>query len=118
MFVFCVLIAVLPQLVGLCVLSSNGLLLKGGRESTHSLAVLYDICVQSIAAATAGTIDGSKLIALLGGREEVAQILKCDHCIDLVIPRGSAQLVKYIQQNTHIPVMGHSEGRQTRAELA
>lgn len=47
---------------------------------------------------------------LVSGREEVDQLLKLDHLIDLVIPRGSNQLVSYIQEHTKIPVLGHADG--------
>lgn len=50
------------------------------------------------------------LIKLFTTREEISTLLAFDDVIDLVIPRGSSQLVKYIQSNTKIPVMGHSEG--------
>ena len=43
-------------------------------------------------------------------RAEVASLLKLDQYIDLVIPRGSNNLVRSIQNNTHIPVMGHADG--------
>ena len=43
-------------------------------------------------------------------REEVQQLLSLDEYIDLVIPRGSNQLVKYIMNNTSIPVLGHADG--------
>ena len=43
-------------------------------------------------------------------RAEVASLLKLDQYIDLVIPRGSNSLVRSIQNNTRIPVMGHADG--------
>jgi gamma-glutamyl phosphate reductase len=43
-------------------------------------------------------------------REGIDDLLKLNHVIDLVIPRGSNQLVEYIQANTRIPVMGHADG--------
>lgn len=47
---------------------------------------------------------------LVQSREDISQLLKLDGEIDLVIPRGSNSLVKYIKSNTRIPVMGHSDG--------
>ena len=43
-------------------------------------------------------------------RSEIPSLLQMDDCIDLVIPRGSGELVSYIKANTRIPVMGHAEG--------
>ena len=43
-------------------------------------------------------------------RAEVTSLLKLDQYIDLVIPRGSNSLVRSIQNNTRIPVMGHADG--------
>lgn len=43
-------------------------------------------------------------------RDEVASLLALDQYIDLVIPRGSKALVRNIQNNTRIPVMGHADG--------
>ena len=43
-------------------------------------------------------------------RAEVAEMLKQDQYINLIVPRGSNQFVRYVQDNTKIPVLGHSEG--------
>lgn len=43
-------------------------------------------------------------------RAEVSSLLELDQYIDLVIPRGSQELVRNIKQNTRIPVMGHADG--------
>ncbi|MDL5502883.1 MAG: glutamate-5-semialdehyde dehydrogenase, partial [Candidatus Methanoperedens sp.] len=48
--------------------------------------------------------------ALMETREEVNEMLKLDDYINLIIPRGSNEFVKYIQDNTRIPVLGHSSG--------
>ena len=42
--------------------------------------------------------------------QEIGELLKCDEDIDLIIPRGSNRFVRYIMDNTKIPVMGHSSG--------
>lgn len=49
-------------------------------------------------------------VQLVASREAIAELLKQDENIDLVIPRGSAALVKSIQASTRIPVMGHADG--------
>jgi glutamate-5-semialdehyde dehydrogenase len=49
-------------------------------------------------------------IHLVEARREVAEILKMDDCVDLIVPRGSNEFVRYIQSNTRIPVLGHAEG--------
>ncbi|AGN02862.1 gamma-glutamyl phosphate reductase [Salinarchaeum sp. Harcht-Bsk1] len=47
---------------------------------------------------------------LIEARADVDTVLEMDDAIDLVMPRGSSEFVEYIQQNTHIPVLGHTEG--------
>ena len=41
---------------------------------------------------------------------EIDELLACDDCVDLLIPRGSGKFVRYIMDHTKIPVMGHSSG--------
>ncbi|MBL4845285.1 MAG: glutamate-5-semialdehyde dehydrogenase [Planctomycetes bacterium] len=94
------------QIGALALKSGNGVLLKGGREAAQSNAVLVR-CLQD--ALQAAGLDPAA-VAGVEGRADVAELLELDDLIDLVIPRGSGQLVRAIQQGTRIPVLGHAEG--------
>lgn len=96
----------LTQIAGLAIKSSNAVLLKGGREAEHSNRALFG-AVQT-AASRSGIPAGA--LALLESREEVNALLKAEGFVDLIIPRGSNALVRYVQENTNIPVLGHAEG--------
>ncbi|EFJ44253.1 hypothetical protein VOLCADRAFT_65082, partial [Volvox carteri f. nagariensis] len=95
----------LPQIASLALRSGNGLLLKGGKEATHSNAALHKVIVDAI-----GPSLGPDLIALVTSREEIESLLALDDVVDLVIPRGSNALVSHIKRNTRIPVLGHADG--------
>lgn len=97
---------VLPQIASLAVRSGNVAVLKGGKEARFTLTVLFE-CLQQ-ALGDKGL--PSQSLVLLHNREDIEAILKADGLVDLVIPRGSNQLVRYIQDNTRIPVLGHAEG--------
>ena len=97
---------VVPQIMSLCLKSGNAVIFKGGAEALNSNEALFDIL--SEAAYSAGVPKGS--FVLLRKREDVNEILSMDEYIDLLIPRGSNQFVKYIQSNTRIPVLGHAAG--------
>jgi delta-1-pyrroline-5-carboxylate synthetase len=99
----------LPQIAALALRSGNGLLLKGGKEAQHSNALLHSIIVRAITDASNGTVP-KEVVGLVNSRQAVSSLLKLDDCIDLVIPRGSGTLVKFIQTNTRIPVLGHADG--------
>ena len=64
----------------------------------------------AISTGLAQTAVPEKYIQTIQTRDEVASLLKLDQYIDLVIPRGSKELVRNIQNNTRIPVMGHADG--------
>lgn len=98
----------LPQIVALAIRSGNGLLLKGGKEASHSNQVLHRLITQ-VLDDKAPTV-GSGLVALVQSRDEIDALLKLDDVIDLVIPRGGNALVSYIQRSTRIPVLGHADG--------
>ena len=55
-----------------------------------------------------GLPEGCMLQAEL--HNEIDELLACDDCVDLLIPRGSNQFVRYIMDHTKIPVMGHADG--------
>ncbi|MEM2921395.1 MAG: glutamate-5-semialdehyde dehydrogenase, partial [Candidatus Bathyarchaeia archaeon] len=97
---------VLPQIASLCLKSGNAVIMKGGHEASNSNQTLYRITLESTI--KAGIPDG--WIQLLDVRSEVDELLKLSEYVDLIVPRGSNSLVKYIQENTRIPVLGHSEG--------
>lgn len=96
----------LPQVAALAISSGNGLLLKGGKEAYHTNQILY----QLVGDALEPYVDRES-IGLISRREDIQDLLTLDDYIDLVIPRGSSDLVRTIQeQSKGIPVLGHSEG--------
>lgn len=88
------------------VLIGNAAILKGGKESNETTQLLS----KAIQTALARTQIPSTYIQAIQTRAEVSALLSLDQYIDLVIPRGSNSLVKNIQNNTRIPVMGHADG--------
>ncbi len=96
----------LVQIAGLCLKSGNAVLLKGGREAMHTNRALFDTLYR--AALDAGMPES--WAGLLETREDVAEMLALDQYIDLIIPRGSNAFVRYIMDNSRIPVLGHADG--------
>jgi len=91
--------------VALAFRSGNGIILKAGKEALNTNRCLYNIILE--------VLDKSFLRGLVGlveTHEDIQHLLTLDKHIDLVIPRGSSQLVSFVQENTKIPVLGHSEG--------
>lgn len=99
----------LPQIAALAIRSGNGLLIKGGKEAEKSNNILHKIISETIEKVSNQKVS-SGFIGLITSRANIPSLLKLDKYIDLVIPRGSGDLVKYIKDNTRIPVMGHAEG--------
>lgn len=98
---------VVPQVMALCLKSGNATIFKGGSEALNSNRVIFDLlneAAESVKGMTTGAFQ------LMETREEVNDILSMDAYIDLLIPRGSNAFVKYMQDNTKIPVLGHADG--------
>lgn len=98
---------VVPQVAALCVKSGNAVIMKGGTEARHSNAALAEVLSRA-AVSIKGMPDGA--IQLIETREEVKAVLELDEYIDLLVPRGSNAFVKYIKDNSRIPVLGHADG--------
>ncbi len=96
----------LVQISTLCLKSGNGVLLKGGSEARETNRILAEIIIS--AAVEAGI--PADWAALLETRADVSDMLKMDKYIDLIIPRGSNDFVRYIMDNSRIPVLGHADG--------
>ena len=94
------------QISALAIKSGNAVILKPGKEVEQTATVLVGLIRQALL--EAALPEGA--VSLVLGREAVAELLHMTALIDLVIPRGSKQLVQYIQANTRIPVLGHAEG--------
>ena len=96
-----------PQISALCFKSGNAVILKGGAEAQNSNRVIVDLIQKALSEAEGVPVAAVQLIET---RSEVAEMLKQDQYINLIVPRGSNQFVRYVQDNTKIPVLGHSEG--------
>ena len=97
---------VVPQIMSLCLKSGNAVAFKGGREALDSIRVLFDILRD--AASDAGV--PADAFVLMESRSDIDSILGLHEYIDLLIPRGSNEFVRYIQSHTAIPVLGHAAG--------
>lgn len=117
------------QIASLAIRSGNGAILKGGREASRSCGAIMAALRQGLAKGlasdlasdspqagasvgdpVAGDLMAASALELLTSREESLALLKLDGLVDLIIPRGSNALVRFIQDNTRIPVLGHADG--------
>lgn len=96
----------LIQIVSLAIKSGNGVILKGGKEAVRSCEILTKVIHQALAE----TPVNPEVVQLLTTREETIELLKMDEYVDLIIPRGSNSFVRFVQENTRIPVLGHADG--------
>lgn len=97
---------VIANIASLAIKSGNAAILKGGRESTESFKAISQV----ISTALSSTKVPNSAVQLVTTRDVIPDLLALDQCIDLVIPRGSNELVRYIKSSTKIPVMGHADG--------
>ena len=96
----------LVQISSLCIKSGNCAVLKGGKETAKTNKVLFDL----IRDAAVGAGLPAHCLLQASGHSEIDELLACDDAVDLLIPRGSNAFVRYIMDNTKIPVMGHADG--------
>ncbi len=96
----------LIQIASLAVRSGNGALLKGGSEAKATNQAIMD----SLDKGLSNSNVGSGALSLLTTRQESLGLLRLDRFVNLIIPRGSNELVQFIQENTRIPVLGHADG--------
>jgi len=94
------------QITSLAIKSGNGVILKGGKEAIRSCSAI----VQAIKQGLSQTVINPDVVQLLTTREETMELLKLDQYVDLIIPRGSNSFVRFVMENTRIPVLGHADG--------
>lgn len=98
---------VIAQISSLAIKSANAVILKGGKESINTNKKILSVINSALE-----EIEGfpKNVIQQVFTRDDVAEMLKCDKYINLIIPRGGNSLVKFIKENTKIPVLGHADG--------
>lgn len=97
---------VIANIAALAVKSGNAAILKGGKESTHSFVAIASAISDGLA--KCAVPNGA--VQLVITRDVIPQLLALDGLIDLVIPRGGNELVRYVKDHTKIPVLGHADG--------
>lgn len=98
---------VISQISSLAIKSSNAVILKGGKESKNTNKKIMEIINNALE-----SVDEfpKNVVQQVFSRDDVAKMLKCDEYVNLIIPRGGNNLVKFIKNNTKIPVLGHASG--------
>lgn len=82
--------------------SNNACVLKGGREVQRTNAVLVKIIRRVL---KANKVNPNCVVLLPSNRTAVSQMLQADKYIDVLIPRGGAGLIKFVRENSTIPVV-------------
>jgi len=92
----------------LCLKSGNCVILKGGSEAINSNLILAEILQASVK--EAGLPEGVVQVVPTTDRAAVDEMLKLEDYIDLIIPRGGEGLIRYVAENSRIPVLKHYKG--------
>ena len=98
---------VISQISALAIKSSNAVILKGGKESKNTNVAIMEIIQDALSSIKEFP---KNVLTQVFTREDVAEMLKQDEYINLIIPRGGNKLVKFVKDNTKIPVLGHADG--------
>jgi glutamate-5-semialdehyde dehydrogenase len=98
---------VVTQIASLALKSGNAVILKGGSEATQTNETLVSVWRESLSRFPGVPVDA---VSLLQTRADVMDLLRQDREVDLIIPRGSYELVHFIMEHSRIPVLGHGEG--------
>jgi glutamate-5-semialdehyde dehydrogenase len=94
------------QLSALALKSGNALMIKAGEEISRTTDAMLAVFRNALET----THIPIHAITNVQGREAVHELLGLREYVDLVIPRGGAELVRFVSSNTTIPVLGHSDG--------
>jgi len=94
--------------IGLCLKSGNAVILKGGKEAYFSNKAIFSV-LQETLSKTKLPVEAIQLVSSVN-RQAVHVLLKQDRYVDLIIPRGGEGLIRFISENSRIPVVKHSKG--------
>jgi len=92
----------------LCLKAGNAILLRGGSEAIHSNLALARVLQEALGA---GGIEAAAVQVIpFTDREAVTAMLRLEEQIDLIIPRGGEGLIRFVAENSRIPVLKHYKG--------
>jgi len=94
--------------VGLCLKSGNAVVLRGGSEAINSNIAIYDILKESCK--TAGLPEAAIALIKDTDRKAIEILLAQKQYIDLVMPRGGEELINFVSEKSHVPVIKHYKG--------
>jgi len=99
---------VTSDVAALCFKSGNVAILKGGKEAYNSNLAIATLLQEVLKENSLP----SEIISLLpdSSRAGVDKMIKMDKFVDLIIPRGGEALIKYVSQNSSVPVVKHDKG--------
>lgn len=92
----------------LCIKSGNAIVLRGGSDSTHSVALL--VACMKTGLERAGLPGHAVETIAMNDRVGVTALLRCSESIDLVIPRGGKGLVELVMREARVPTLQHLDG--------
>ncbi|MGM0786166.1 MAG: glutamate-5-semialdehyde dehydrogenase [Thermodesulfobacteriota bacterium] len=93
---------------GLCIKSGNAVILRGGSESLKSNQALAQVLAEGLS--EAGLPSEAVQIVQVTDREAVNALLQQEEYVDLIIPRGGEGLIRFVVENSKIPVLKHYKG--------
>lgn len=93
---------------GLCLKSGNAVILRGGSEAIHSNCAIGEILQQALT--EKGLPQAALQVVTISDRNAVTELLQLDEQIDLIIPRGGEGLIRFVSENSRIPVIKHYKG--------
>jgi glutamate-5-semialdehyde dehydrogenase len=92
----------------LCLKAGNAILLRGGSEAIHSNLALAQVFQEVL---SAENVDAAAIQVIpVTDREAVTYMLELEEQIDLIIPRGGEGLIRFVAENSRIPVLKHYKG--------
>ena len=93
---------------GLCFMSGNACILKGGKEAYHSNSVIIEV-LRYVLEKNNLPVDAVSILPDYS-RSGVEWLIKQDKYVDLIIPRGGEKLIKFVSENSKVPVVKHDKG--------
>lgn len=92
----------------LCLKSGNAVILRGGKEALHSNLAIYDVLKKALSGTKIPA--GAVQLIEIADRQAVLEMLQLDSLIDVIVPRGGEGLIRFVAENSRIPVVKHYKG--------